>query len=96
MDSFQRLAWLIIASVTVAGTGTLAYFYYKLLNYFIRMKIEAEPDLEPLERETKLKRTFRVQEGELTYSAKLITVTWRSSLNFIRLLRVVIYSLSNV
>ena len=64
MDSFQRLAWLIIAFVTVAGTGTLAYFYYKLLNYFIRMKIEAEPDLEPLERETKLKRTFRVQAGE--------------------------------
>ena len=28
------------------------------------MKIEAEPDLEPLERETKLKRAFRVQEGE--------------------------------
>ena len=60
----SMLAWLIIAFVTVAGTGTLAYFYYKLLNYFIRMKIEAEPDLEPLERETKLKRTFRVQEGE--------------------------------
>ena len=60
----SMLAWLIIAFVTVARTGTLAYFYYKLLNYFIRMKIEAEPDLEPLERETKLKRTFRVQEGE--------------------------------
>ena len=28
------------------------------------MKIEAEPDPEQLERETKLKRTFRVQEGE--------------------------------
>ena len=28
------------------------------------MKIEAEPDPEPLERETKLKRTFRVQEGQ--------------------------------
>ena len=28
------------------------------------MKIEAEPDPEPLERETKLKRTFRVQEGD--------------------------------
>ena len=37
---------------------------FKLLNYFIMMKIEAESDLEPLERETKLKRTFRVQEGE--------------------------------
>ena len=60
----SMLAWLIIAFVTVAGTGTLAYFYYKLLNYFIRMKIEAEPDPEPLERETKLKRTFRVQEGQ--------------------------------
>ena len=58
------LAWLIIAFVTVAGTGTLAYFYYKLLNYFIRMKIEAEPDPDPLERETKLKRTFRVREGD--------------------------------
>ena len=60
------LAWLIIAFVTVAGTGTLAYFYYKLLNYFIKMKIEAEPDhdLEPLERETKLKRQFRVQERQ--------------------------------
>ena len=58
------LAWLIIAFVTVAGTGTLAYFYYKLLNYFIRMKIEAEPEPEPLERQTKLKRTFRVHEGE--------------------------------
>ena len=58
------LAWLIIAFVTVAGTGTLAYFCYKLLNYFIRMKIEAEPEPEPLERQTKLKRTFRVQEGE--------------------------------
>ena len=63
-EQLSMLAWLIIAFVTVAGTGTLAYFYYKLLNYFIRMKIEAEPDLEPLERETKLKRTFRVQEGE--------------------------------
>ena len=60
----SMLAWLIIAFVTVAGTGTLAYFYYKLLNYFIRMKIEAEPDPEPLERETKLKRPFRVQEGQ--------------------------------
>ena len=58
------LAWLIIAFVTVAGTGTLAYFYYKLLNYFIKVKIEAEPDLEPLERETKLKRQFRVQERQ--------------------------------
>ena len=57
------LTWLIIAFVTVA-TGTLPYFYYKLLNYFIRMKIEAEPDPEPLERETKLKRAFRVQEGD--------------------------------
>ena len=28
------------------------------------MKIEAEPDPEPLERETKWKRTFRIQEGE--------------------------------
>ena len=28
------------------------------------MKIEAEPDPEPLERETKLKRKFRVQEGQ--------------------------------
>ena len=63
-SSHDMLAWLIIAFVTVAGTGTLAYFYYKLLNYFIRMKIEAEPDPEPLERETKLKRTFRVQEGQ--------------------------------
>ena len=60
----SMLAWLIIAFVTVAGTGTLAYFYYKLLDYFIRMKIEAEPDPEPLERETKLKRAFRVQEGQ--------------------------------
>ena len=69
------LAWLIIAFVTVAGTGTLAYFYYKLLNYFIRMKIETEPDPEPLERETKLKSMFRVQEGQ----DSLITVTWRSN-----------------
>ena len=64
IGQLSMLAWLIIAFVTVAGTGTLAYFYYKLLNYFIRMKIEAEPDPEPLERETKLKRTFRVQEGQ--------------------------------
>ena len=28
------------------------------------MKIEAEPDPEPLERETKLKRPFRVEEGQ--------------------------------
>ena len=28
------------------------------------MKIETEPDPEPLERETKLKRMFRVQEGQ--------------------------------
>ena len=28
------------------------------------MKIEAEPHPEPLERETKLKRTFRVREGD--------------------------------
>ena len=63
-SSHDMLAWLIIAFVTVAGTGTLAYFYYKLLNYFIRMKIEAEPDPKRLERETKLKRTFRVQEGD--------------------------------
>ena len=28
------------------------------------MKIEAEPDPEQLQRETKLKRTFGVQEGE--------------------------------
>ena len=63
-SSHGMLAWLIIAFVTVAGTGTLAYFYYILLDYFIRMKIEAEPDPEPLERETKLKRPFRVQEGQ--------------------------------
>ena len=60
----SMLAWLIIAFVAVAGTGTLAYFYYKLLNYFIRMKIEAEPNPEPLERETKLNRKFQVQEGD--------------------------------
>ena len=63
-SSHGMLAWLIIAFVTVAGTGTLAYFYYILLDYFIRMKFEAEPDPEPLERETKLKGTFRVKEGE--------------------------------
>ena len=57
MDNFQ-------AMICLHGTGTLAYFYYKLLNYFIRMKIEVEPDPEPLERETKLKRTFRVREGD--------------------------------
>ena len=86
-SSHDMLAWLIIAFDTVAGTGTLAYFYYKLLNYFIRMKVEAEPDPEQLERETKLKRTFRVQEGEdsdfflrlrpavKTCSEKLITIT---------------------
>ena len=74
-SSHGMLAWLIIAFVTVAGTGTLAYFYYKLLNYFIRMKIETEPDPEPLERETKLKSMFRVQEGQ----DSLITVTWRSN-----------------
>ena len=28
------------------------------------MKIEVEPDPEPLERETELKWTFRVQEGQ--------------------------------
>ena len=55
-SSHGMLAWLIIAFVTVAGTGTVAYFYYKLLNYFIKMKIEAEPDPEQLERETKLKK----------------------------------------
>ena len=63
-SSHGMLAWLIIAFVTVAGTGTVAYFYFKLLNYFFKMKIEAEPDPEQLERETKLKRTFRVQEGQ--------------------------------
>ena len=63
-SSHGMLAWLIIAFVTVAGTGTLAYFYYILLDCFIRMKIEAEPDPEPLERETKLKRTFRPQEED--------------------------------
>ena len=37
------LGWLIISVVTVACTGTLAYFYYKLLNYFIRKSIESDP-----------------------------------------------------
>lgn len=37
------LGWLIISVVTVACTGTLAYFYYKLLNYFIRKNIESDP-----------------------------------------------------
>ena len=63
-SSYGMLAWLIIAFVTVAGTGTLAYFNYILLDNFIRMKTEAEPGPEPLERETKLKRIFRVEEGK--------------------------------
>lgn len=37
------LGCLIISVVTVACTGTLAYFYYKLLNYFIRKSIESDP-----------------------------------------------------
>ena len=81
-SSHGMLAWLIIAFVTVAGTGTVAYFYFKLLNYFIKMKIEAEPDPKQQERETKLKKNVSrpsqdkiLTKKELTYSEKLITVT---------------------
>ena len=46
------LGWLIISVVTVASTGTLAYFYYKLLNYFIRKNIENNPQPTWVEPET--------------------------------------------
>ena len=56
------LEWLIISVVTVAGTGALAYYYYKLLNYFIRRKIENDP--EPIEVEPEERITFKVQDDD--------------------------------
>lgn len=57
------LGWLIISVVTLAATGTLAYFYYKLLNYFIRMKIENDPE-PPVEVEPVQRITFRVRNDD--------------------------------
>ena len=45
----------------MVGTGALAYYYYKLLNYFIRIKIETDP--EPKVEEPKPRRKFRVQDS---------------------------------
>lgn len=42
----QMLGWIVIV-LTVVGSGVLAYFYYKLLNYFIRIKFESEDSFEP-------------------------------------------------
>lgn len=49
------LGWLII-TVTVFGSGGLAYCYYKLLNYFIRLKFESE---DPYENEPEPPRSRR-------------------------------------
>lgn len=57
------LGWLIISVVTLAATGTLAYFYCKLLNYFIRMKIENDPE-PPVEVEPVQRITFRVRNDD--------------------------------
>ena len=40
------LGWLVII-VAVFGSGFLAYVYYRLLNYFIRLKFESEHPYEP-------------------------------------------------
>lgn len=40
------LGWVVIV-LTVVGSGVLAYFYYKLLNYFIRVKFESDDSFEP-------------------------------------------------
>lgn len=50
------LGWFIISIVTIVGTGTFAYFYYNLLNYFVRKNIESYPFSTPIEKEPAVQR----------------------------------------
>ena len=42
----QMLTWIVIV-LTLFGSGVLAYLYYKVLNYFIRVKFESDDSFEP-------------------------------------------------
>lgn len=60
--------WIVIV-LTVFGSGVLAYLYYKVLNYFIRIKFESQDPFEP-EPEPPRSRKFRVydkDEDEIYY-----------------------------
>lgn len=57
------VTWIIILS-TVFGSGVLAYLYYKVLNYFIRIKFESDDSFEPRP-EPPRSRKFRAQDDEI-------------------------------
>ena len=57
------LGWLVI-SLTVVGSGVVAYFYYKLLNYFIRIKFESGDDPFEPETEPSRKSCVRVEDDQ--------------------------------
>lgn len=46
LQIMPMVTWIIIV-LTVFGSGVLAYFYYKVLNYFIRIKFESDDSFEP-------------------------------------------------
>lgn len=56
------VTWIIILS-TVFGSGVLAYLYYKVLNYFIRIKFESDDSFEPRP-EPPRSRKFRAHDKE--------------------------------
>lgn len=54
--------WIVIV-LTVFGSGVLAYLYYKVLNYFIRIKFESQDPFEP-EPEPPRSRKFRAHDKD--------------------------------
>lgn len=57
--------WIVIV-LTVFGSGVLAYLYYKVLNYFIRIKFESQDPFEPEpEQRTRKFRTHDKDEDDI-------------------------------
>ncbi len=59
----QMLGWIVIV-LTVLGSGVLAYFYYKLLNYFIKIKFESDDTFEPEPQPPQRSRKFRESDSD--------------------------------
>lgn len=56
--------WIVIV-LTVFGSGVLAYLYYKVLNYFIRIKFESQDPFEPDPEQTREFRAHDKDEDEI-------------------------------
>ena len=63
LQMMQMITLWIVIVLTVFGSGVIAYLYYKVLNYFIRIKFESKDPFEPEPEHTR-SRKFRVHDKD--------------------------------